>query len=326
MSKAATLANIPSYSFMRNRIINGSMDVWQRGTSFSNMGGSTSYTADRWSSYRSGYASNITVSQVTGLTIDTGINRNALRVQRTAGDTSTATLFLAQSLESINSRDLAGQPVTLSFWARRNANFSEASNAITVQVFSGTGTDEAIRNGATGGNTFINTATTLSTSFVRYTFTGTVPTNCNQLHVLFRYTPTGTAGAADSFDITDVQLEPGPAATPFERRPFGQELQLCQRYFEKSYNLTATPGSASFDYGPVYVGTLPRQTYAYKVSKRVAATNVLYRPDQNNVTGQTSGGFSITVTESGTEGFAVNTNANPITGDFRFNWVASAEL
>jgi ABC-type glycerol-3-phosphate transport system permease component len=45
------------------------------------------------------------------------------------------------------------------------------------------------------------------------------------------YTPSGTASGFDYFDITGVQLEKGPVATPFEIRPYATELALCQRYY-----------------------------------------------------------------------------------------------
>ena len=157
--------------FMRNRIINGGMDIWQRGTSFTNPLSTTTYTADRWSCYRGGYTANATITQVTGLTIGTGINRNALRIQRTSGDANTSPLFVTQSLESINSRDLAGQPVTLSFYARAGANFS--ATQLSAVVVSSTGTDEYLRGTVTGYNAFLNYSTVLTTSFQRYSFTGT---------------------------------------------------------------------------------------------------------------------------------------------------------
>ena len=62
----------------------------------------------------------------------------------------------------------------------------------------------------------------------------TVPSNSNQLAVGFAWTPVGTAGAADYFEITNVQIELGTAATPFTRvggNPAG-EYALCQRYYQ----------------------------------------------------------------------------------------------
>ena len=212
----------------RNRLINGSFDIWQRGSSFSNMGSTTSYTADRWSCFRVAYTTNITVSQVTGLS-QNGNNRNALRLQRTAGDTNTQALSATQSLESINSRDLAGQTVTLSGWIRNGVNFSGTS--VGFAIYSGTGTDESARAGYTGGYTVSQSQLTTTTSFQRFSITGVVPSNANELNVQIYYTPSGTAGTNDFIDIMDVQFEIGSVATPFERRLIGQELALCQRYF-----------------------------------------------------------------------------------------------
>ena len=48
--------------------------------------------------------------------------------------------------------------------------------------------------------------------------------------------PTGTAGADDSIYITGVQLEKGSTVTSFDYRPYGTELALCQRYYEKTYS------------------------------------------------------------------------------------------
>jgi hypothetical protein len=65
----------------------------------------------------------------------------------------------------------------------------------------------------------------------------------NQLFIGPQYTPTGTAGGFDYFDITGVQLEKGTVATPFEVRPFATELALCQRYYKRidnGQNSTAT--------------------------------------------------------------------------------------
>jgi hypothetical protein len=213
----------------RNKIINGNFDVWQRGTSFTNMVEATTYTADRWSCYRDSYTTGITVSQISGIS-QNGVNRNALRVQRNSGNTSTAGMNATQSLESINSRDLAGQTVTLSFWARCGSNYSSSGSNLVPVIYSGTGTDQSSRGAVTGYSLVVSSNRTLTTSFQRFSVTGTIPSNANQIFVQFYYTPTGTAGTNDFFDIMDVQLEPGTVATPFERRSYGQELALCLRY------------------------------------------------------------------------------------------------
>lgn len=230
-------------SFVRNRLINPSFDFWQRGTSFTDMGATTTYTADRWSCYRFGYAAGITVSQVTGLS-QNGNNRIALRLQRTSGNTSTAVLYATQSIETLLSRDLAGKSVTISFWARAGANYSSSGSALSVAVNTGTGTDEAVRNTFTGSASPISTSVTLTTSFQRFSATGTLSSTTNEIAVVFSFTPTGTAGAADNVDIMDVQLEEGSIATAFEKRPIEQELALCQRFYQKSIPLSTSPGSS----------------------------------------------------------------------------------
>jgi hypothetical protein len=263
----------------RNRLINGSFDVWQRGASFTNMTSGTTYTADRWSCFRDGYASNISVSQITGLS-QNGINRIALRCQRTAGDTSTAGMNVTQSLESVNSRDLAGQTVTLSFWARAGTNYSASGNILNAYIFSGTGSDEGQRNGLTGQTSGTITPV-LTTSFQKFSFSRTLPSNINQITVSFYQTPTGTAGSNDYFDIMDVQLEAGTVATPFERRSYGQELALCQRYF---YGQNNSAGQAYYHFG---IGSTNNNTTAFgtvifpvtmraKPSVTISAANTFY--------------------------------------------------
>jgi len=64
----------------------------------------------------------------------------------------------------------------------------------------------------------------------RYQFTGVAPSNASQLGVLMSFTPSGTAGADDSFSVNGVQLEIGPAASPFERIDAQVVLEICQRY------------------------------------------------------------------------------------------------
>jgi hypothetical protein len=58
-----------------------------------------------------------------------------------------------------------------------------------------------------------------------------IPAGTNEIATAFNYTPVGTAGTADYFQITGVQLEAGPVATPFERKLYNQTLADCQRYY-----------------------------------------------------------------------------------------------
>ena len=216
----------PAVGF-RNRIINGDMRIWQRGTTISNPTTTSNfYTADRWGVNRGSDATGVTVSRdISGLS---GFEYS-LKLQRTAGNTSTQAIALWGSNESSNTVDLAGGQVTLSFWARAGSNYS--GGLLLSQIITGTGTDQRVY--AYTGLTGIATATiTLTTTWTRYTITGTAGSSVTEVGEFFQWTPTGTAGADDSVYITGVQLEAGSTATEFERRPIGTELALCQRYYE----------------------------------------------------------------------------------------------
>jgi len=251
------------YYGFKNRIINGSMAIWQRGTSFTG-GGSITYTADRWCNIA--YAgSTPTISQVTS----TGLTgaKYALRVQRPNGNSNTASLNISSSLESVNVLDLAGSTVTLSFYARVGANYSAASSYIACYIDTGTGTDQNVYGTYTGQvTTSQNNVGT--TSWVKYTMTATVPSNATEIAVRFDNNGcVGTAGAADYYDIALVQLEKGSTATSFDYRPYTTELQLCYRYYLRHTNnryqtSSTTTGSnvCAIVYYPVTMRTAPTFT------------------------------------------------------------------
>jgi hypothetical protein len=229
----------------KNFVINGGMDIWQRGTSFAPSASTVStYTADRWIHFRGGLVLGSTISQVaSGLT---GFNY-AMRVQRNSGNTSTQSLQISTSIETQNSLPMAGQTVNFSFWARAGANYSGSTLGAVLQY--GTGTDPLISNGFTGATTISTNSPTLTTSWQRFTYSATVASTATQLGCYFAFTPTGTAGANDYFDITGVQLEIAPQATPFSRAggSIGGELALCQRYYFQEglqpYDVTLGVGS-----------------------------------------------------------------------------------
>jgi hypothetical protein len=254
----------------KNAIINGGFDWWQRGTSGS-VGGSILYIADRWQSLIfSGGTMNW--SQVATSNTPVG-SRFALRVQRPNAATSTATMNIGYSVETNDSLRFAGQIFTLSFWAKANANFSAASNTLNVQVATGTGTDQSVYGGFTNAATPVNSTATLTSSWQRFTFTGTAASNITQIGLVFFYTPTGTAGAADSYDLTNVQLELGSVATPFSRAggSIGGELALCQRYY---YRLTPTAVPGRLGVGSVTSSTTAEIMFPFPVSMRTAPTAI----------------------------------------------------
>jgi hypothetical protein len=226
-----------------NPVLNSSFQVWQRGTSGSATSGSGTYVADRWSGLLIGATpANTITRQATSDTTNLPFIQYCARYQRTSGQTATGAMYLTQSMESVNSIPYAGKTITVSFYARKGANYSATSSILGIDVNSGTGTDQNINAGFTGNASVIAGSATLTTTWQRFTFTGTVSSSATQLGFYTYYSPTGTAGAADYYEITGFQLEVGSVATPF--KTYGGtiqgELAACQRYYYR--NSPATSG------------------------------------------------------------------------------------
>jgi hypothetical protein len=301
----------PPVGSLANPVINGGFDIWQRGTSFLNP--ANGYTADRWlgSSATAGTVSRQTVSDSTNLPNI----QFAARYQRTNGSTSTIDLNLVQNWETSNSIPFAGKTVTLSFYARAGANFSAASSVLIARLYSGTGTDQNwYLSGFTNQATPISQNATLTTTWQRFAFTGTIASNVTQLGIGFITTPTGTAGANDWYEITGVQLDVGTwtaSTAPTFRRSGGTlqgELAACQRYYFRTNN-------AGSNYQPFGTGIGRTTTNAdlyiqFPVTMRTAPTSLdfsnLMLWDGTNTTAITS----ITLFANNTGNFATLLNAN----------------
>ena len=275
MDDLAGTVNLLQYSAFpimagKNAIINGGMDIWQRGTSFAVAASTgTTYSADRWCT-NTGANQAITISrQATADTTNLPNIQYALRYQRNSGQTGTSLMGLVQSLETTNSIPFASKIVTLSFYARAGANYSATSNLLSAYLFSGTGTDEnRLSAPYTGNNQVALTTPTLTTTWQRFSVTGTVPATATELSPYFAFTPTGTAGANDYFEITGVQLELGSVATTFSRAggSIGGELALCQRYL---------PSAAPIDItGYAYSASAAMFGITFPVTARVAPTGI----------------------------------------------------
>jgi hypothetical protein len=217
----------------KNVIINGAMDIWQRGTSFPSgvgLGSAVVYSADRWHWYRGLNDSGATLTrQSAGLA---GF-QYCIRMQRNSGNTSAQALGLRYTAETADSVRFAGKQVTLSFWARKGANYSGSGNAFAAHIATGTGVDQVVHSFT--GFTYIATqSATLTDTWQRFTLTGTAASNITQIGLEMFHTPTGTAGANDYMEITGIQLEEGSIATPFSRSTGTTqgELAACQRYFQ----------------------------------------------------------------------------------------------
>jgi hypothetical protein len=234
LSSYANLNTTPISGF-RNAVINGGMDIWQRGTSFST---NAAFTADRWQMYFSGTGTTMSVSQVAptlGNAISGYEPSNVLRCAIAGGSGTNALSVIQQKIEDV--RSFAGQTVTLSFWAKATSGTPN----IAMDFYQDFGV---------GGSTYVyltGKKITATTSWNRYTTTFTIPSVAGKTigansHLTLRLWMSAGSNnnfATDSmgiqsntFDIWGVQVEKGTIATPFEQRPIGTELDLCKRYYQ----------------------------------------------------------------------------------------------
>jgi hypothetical protein len=287
---------IPASSFLRNRIINGAIQISQRTAVNANVavgtGTSGTFGADRFYGYTA------TAGLWNTLQITTGASDfpYANRLQRIAGQTLTSPIFWRQIVESVNCTDLSGSSVVLSFYANAGANYS--GGAVTAQIYTGTGTDQgaASLNTAawTGFATPISSTFTPTITRTRYTFTGTIGSGIGELAISLTWSGSGTAGANDYIDITGVQLEVGTLATPFERRQYGTELMLCQRYYQIIVMNAQSPAAFYMItpfYGSAAMRATPTMTQISAGSASLASIT-LVTPNSN----QPSGYFQILAT------------------------------
>lgn len=274
---------------MRNKIINGKVDISQRGPSFAAVSGG-SYLVDRWV-----LASNIhSIVQNASQQSDVPSNnefQNSLRITVTTAVSNIAAgeLFqLVQRIEGYDVRDLIGKTFTLSFWVRSSkagthcVSFSNVgldrcyikeytiNSANTWEYKTVTVTGGLITagnwnwtNGAGLIVRFALAAGSAQHATANAWQTGSFISTSNQVNCL------DTVG--NIFAITGVQLEVGEVATPFEHRPYGMELALCQRYF---FRYTAPP-----DYRlPILrssAGTTSAQIQNFPVPMRAAPTGAI---------------------------------------------------
>jgi hypothetical protein len=325
----------------KNKIINGEFDIWQRGTTFSAGG----YTADRWLLQVNGSSATRAVSQQT-LTPGSITGYESpffLRYNQSVAGTSATFNILDQRIEDV--RTLAGQTITVSFWAK--ADSSRTITSSIQQVFGTGGSSEVA--GLASGN--IN----ITTSWTRYSYTGTLASISGKTvgtdsYAAFRINfPLNTTFTVD---IWGVQVEKGFIATEFEQRFISDELRLCQRYYEKSYDLNVNPGTIT-DSGQIFwtpgaiasgaiTATFPVE---YKVSKRISDCTVTYyspttgtsgvvRNRKNNATSEvdksTGLGFSSLGENRWHTSFGSGVGATEYFNDdscsVKFHWTSSAEL
>ena len=271
-------ANGGQLAGLRNKIINGDMRIAQRGTSTAAAPVST-YLVDRTRLNSYSTTAVVTTSQSTDAP-NSQLQYSA-RVTVTTADAAVAAsdqMVIMQSIEGYNVRDLIGTTFTLSFWVRSsktgihcvafNNSIADRSYVIeytisvanaweykTITVSGGlitagtwdwtNGVGLSVRFALMVGSSYQTTVGAWNTG----NFFGT----SSQVNCL------DTIG--NIFAITGVQLEVGPVATPFEQRPYGMELALCQRYYEQGSLGVTTYGSTSQAFN-----------FSFKVTKRAAPT------------------------------------------------------
>jgi hypothetical protein len=265
--QTSTLSN----SGGKNFIINGGFDNWQRSTSATFSTPLIYPAADRWWGFTLGPT--CTMSRQTA---DTAGLQYGMRFGRNSGQTNTGTVYVETVLETNDTFRLAGRTITFSFYAKAGANAS--LTALTPVIYTGTGTDQGavalFSGGWTGGAFAYNTAQTVTTTMTRYSITVTLASTVREVTIGFQYTPTGTAGANEWYQIEGVQVEYGSYATTFSRAggTIQGELAACQRYYFRM--------NGSGNYDPVGLGysdsTTVARMYVTTPPMRVLPTSMDY--------------------------------------------------
>jgi hypothetical protein len=367
LSTTGSINALNTFGF-ENRIINGGMVIDQRGAGASVTPSNTAtyyYLVDRFA-WNPTQASKVTFGQnLNSVTPPDGFSNYlgaqvgvSANVVVGAGDY----FFLNQPIEGFNFADFnygtaSAQPLTLSFWVRSSL----------TGTFGGTLENSALNRGYPFTYTIssANTWTQVSVNVVGDT-TGTWVGATNGIGLYVRFslgagsTYSGTAGSWQAINtvsatgsvnvvatnsatwyVTGVQLEKGTQATSFDFRSIGQELALCQRYYEKSYNQDVVPGTANVlgiaAFGGFttstttsFLGIAPVQ---YAVVKRATATVTAF--DATGASGvatrfqlgvSSNNGQNWTVDASGTKGFNSYSSGTSASTGFYFQWTASAEL
>lgn len=312
MTQAAKLAALGSAGVatgFKNRIINGGMTIDQRNAGASvtvTNTVSTTYTVDRWGAYGT-QASKFSVQQNAGAVTPPSGFKNYLGVTSLSAYSvgTNDYFFLTQPIEGYNIADLGfgasgAATITVSFWVRSSLT-GTFGGAIVNSAYN---RSYPFSYTISSANTWEQKSITIAGD-TSGTWESTSSAGLRlQIGLGSGATKSGTAGswaAAEyatctgatsvvstngaTFYITGVQLEVGTTATTFDFRSYGTELALCQRYFEKSYNIDVVPGTAANylgianNNGTSDGGANSSVTVLFKVPKRTNATMTYYNAD-----------------------------------------------
>ena len=216
----------------QNYFINGGMDFWQRGTTFTGSSGSVLNLADRWKSYDISSTSRSTdVPEGQGF-------QYSISFSAAAGGSYPRLQYRMPSEEAAF---LAGKTVTFSFWAKNGAGtamfFAEQQFPNTANSFDAGTTNLGGATFATSGN--------FSTSWQKYTWTTTVHPTTSTNGMTFHLVR--APSSASTTLITGLKMELGNQATPFTRAgvTLAGELAACQRYFVR-YSQNSAIGNTMY--------------------------------------------------------------------------------
>ena len=263
---ASEVTNLSSYQTKalnqfpyRNLVINGDMQVAQRGTSTASITTTGYYTADRWSQSISSLG---TWTQSVENDAPTGSGfRKSLKMLCTTADASPASTdytfltqkFEGQNLQQIKKGTASAEQLTVSFWVKANVtgtyiveledidNSRQVSKSYTVNASATweykTLTFPADTTGAFDNDNAASLELILWLGAGSGVTSGTLNTTWNSVTAANRVVgQTNLASATNNYwQITGVQLEVGDTATPFEFKPYEQDLKECQRYFLRHY-------------------------------------------------------------------------------------------
>jgi len=279
----------------RNKLINGGLDIWQRGTSLAIATAGNAYLSDRWNNSIVGTSSSTTYSRQSFTPGQTDVSGNPKYYMRHAitsgGDSTNGRNAVIQFIEGVET--FAGETCVVSFYAK-----ADAAKNISVEI---------IQNYGTGGSatTFMTPVKfAITTTWTKYSIpiavasiAGKTVGSASDYLGLLIWMSAGSANNArtntlgiqtGTFDFARLQIEKGSVPTEFEVRPFQVEEGLCLRYYEKSFLPSVAPAQNAgtggthiyrqFVSGAANIG----QTIGYRVSKRTAATPTLYNPSAAN--------------------------------------------
>jgi hypothetical protein len=282
----------------KNLIINGDFKISQRGvyTSASSIVDGT-YYLDRWE---------LDIAAVTGTVqnVSNGYLGKLNTQKMVASSTATGRLVSIQKIEV--SGGMLGVVLTASAQVKSN---STNARLFLVDNTNGTVLDVVAH---TGGGTFEKLA-----------ISGTAPTNCTDLRVYLALRSSAQANVAinsgDYVEFTQVQLELGSTATDFEHRSYGEELALCQRYYQRV-------GTSSTDYNMNMTGSYASGTaLSYNVVKFPTTMRV---PPTVSIFNTSTYRFNTpSFSSSSIHGFRIDAVSNSTgLGYYRYNYTADAEL